>query len=154
MDPRKTHGVGMPYDVNKGDGAGPTLSGVHKVSRPGIIAHIGFTAKPDIEPVKRVVQQRDVDSHDLKNWNKRQAGKKFYLRGVGMRAIRGKSIGDEMLKQERANWDDAAQRVQAAQQERMAFTGTNRRDSALDRRGNTSHVLLCSDQICEANLLL
>ena len=85
---------------------------------------------------------------------KGRPGKKLYLVGVSPGAIRGKSVGDEMLKQERANWDDPAEGMQATKKKRVALTGTNRRDSALDRRGNTSHVLPYSDQICEANSIL
>src|SRR5579859_6955558 len=144
----EAHGVGVPDDVNKGDAAGPALGRIHEISRPGIIADVGFAAKPDIEPVKRMVQKRNIDADNFKNQNEGQPSKKLYLRAIRIGAIGGKGVGNEMLKQECTNWDDPAERVQATKKERMAFTGTNRWDSALDRRGNASHVPLYSDQIC------
>src|SRR4029077_5690008 len=154
MNAGKAHSVGMPDDICESDGAGPALGRIHEVACPGIIAHIGFATKPDIESVQCVIQQRDIYSNNFKNRNKRKSSKKVYLVGISPRAVGGKCVGNKVLKQECANGNNAAQGMQAAQEERVAFTGTNRRDSALDRRGNTSHVLLCSDQIFEAYSIL
>src|SRR6266571_6202140 len=150
----KAHGVGVPDDVNKGDAASPALCRIHEISRPGIIADVGFAPEPDIEPVQSVVQKRNIDADGFKNRNKRQPGKKLYLRAIRIGAVGGKGVGNEMLKEECADWDDPAERMQATKKERMAFTGTNRWDSARDRRGNASHVPLYSDQICKANSIL
>src|SRR6478609_919421 len=70
----KTHGVGVPEDVNKGDAAGPALRGIHEISRPGIIADVGFAAEPDVEPVQSVIQKRNIDADRFKDRNERQPG--------------------------------------------------------------------------------
>src|SRR6185312_3951344 len=56
----EAHSVGMPDDVGEGDSAGPALRGIHKVSRPGIVANVGLAAEPDIEAVERVIQKRNI----------------------------------------------------------------------------------------------
>src|SRR6476646_2713241 len=47
----EAHRVRMPEDVDEGDGAGPALRGIHEVSRPGIVAYVGFAAEPDVKAV-------------------------------------------------------------------------------------------------------
>src|SRR5690349_2670668 len=93
----EAHGVGVPDDVNKGDAAGPALRRIHEISRPGIIADVGLAAEPDIEAVKCVVQQRDVDADRFKNRNEGQPRKKLYLRAIRIWAVGGKGVRNEML---------------------------------------------------------
>src|SRR6476646_6460037 len=47
----EAHRVRMPEDVDEGNCAGPALRGIHEISRPGIVAYVGFAAEPDVKAV-------------------------------------------------------------------------------------------------------
>ena len=106
----------VPHDVQKRDGAGPALRGVHPVARPRILGHIALAARPDVETVERVVQNRQPDSEQLEPEDKWEAGEKRNLIGVRAGAFRGESVGNEMLDQEEPDRNDARERMQSAQQ--------------------------------------
>src|SRR5262249_55235991 len=138
----KTHGVGVPENVSKGDATGPALRGIHEIARPRIIAYIRLAAKPDVKPVESVVQNRNIYAGDLQDRHKRQAGEKLHLVGVGVRPVGGEGVGDEVFDQEGAHGHDPAQRMQSTPQKRVALTGTNWRYATSNWRGNTCHELL------------
>src|SRR5258708_39744550 len=93
----EAHGVGMPANEEKSDQAGPALGGVHEIARPWVVRDIRLSAEPNIEAVKRVIEQRNVDPDRLQHRHKRQTGQKLYLRRVGLRPIGGESIGNKVL---------------------------------------------------------
>src|SRR5438445_773017 len=106
----------MPNHIEESDGTRPALRGVHPITRPGIISHVTFTAIPNVEPVKRVIENRQPDAEQFKPHYERKAAEKFDLFGICARASRGERIGDKMLNQEQANRNNSAEGVQPAQQ--------------------------------------
>ena len=78
----KTQMPGVPDDVEEDDSAGPTLGGEHPIARPGIFGNVAFAAEPDVEAVKRVVENRQPDSKQLQVENKREAGEQLHLLGI------------------------------------------------------------------------
>ncbi len=76
-----------------------------------------------------MVENRQPDPEQLQIENERKARQQFDLLGVRGRAAGGECIGDEMLDQERADRNDAAERMKLAKQERMSLTGAQRRDA-------------------------
>ena len=125
----EAHVIEVVQDVEEGDHAGPALRGVQPVAGPGILADVRLAAIPDVEAVERVIEQGQEDEAPLQHANERQAGEELDLVVVGLRALGRLGVGDEVLEQECADGNDAGQRVQPAQQERVALAGAERRNS-------------------------
>src|SRR6266478_8345619 len=139
---------GMPHDVEESDATCPALDGEHPVSRPGIVGNVAFTAKPDVEAVEGVVKNGQPNPKQLQVKNKREAGEQFNLLGVSTRPSSSECIGNEMLDQERAYRDDAAEGMQLAQQERTSMTGSQRSNAfrgadGSSRTGGCRHETPC-----------
>ena len=129
VHPAEAQMPGVPHDVAEGDGAGPALQGEHPVSGPGIVGDVALAPEPDIEAIKRVVQNRQPDPEELEVENKRKAGQQFDLLGVSARAAGGECVGDKVLNQKGAYGNNAAQRMELAEQERMALAGAQGRNA-------------------------
>ncbi len=91
-------------------------SGEHPVAGPGIVGDVALAAEPDVEAVERVVENRQPDPEQLQIENERKAGEQFDLLGVRAGPAGGERVGDEVLNQERAYRNDAAERMKLAQQ--------------------------------------
>src|SRR5258708_3660474 len=142
MDAGKTHGPLVPADIKEGDASGPALGPVHEVAGERIIADVRLAPEPDVEAIERMVEQRQIDAEQLQKRYKRQAGEKFHLVRVSMRAVSGKRVGNKMLDQKGPDRNDSAQRMEAAQQKRPALPGANGRNSAPNRRRGGTYGLL------------
>ena len=108
---------GVPDDVEENDSAGPALRGKHPVAGPGIFGNVALSAKPDVEAVKRVVENRQPDPEQLQIEDEREAREQFDLFGIRCRAAGRKRIRDEVLDQKCTDGDDAAERMKPAQEE-------------------------------------
>ena len=142
MWPQHAHGVNVPADVDEGDQAGPTLRGVHPVAGPRILGDVAFAAEPDVEAVNGVIEERNIDADPLEHLGEGKSGEELDLFGIGMRAIGGEGIGNEMLDQERPDRNDAAQRMQSPEKKGIALSGTQGRHSL----ANTSTGRSCHDE--------
>src|SRR5690348_3931089 len=97
MHAAETHGVRMPADEYECNRACPALGGVHEIAGPGVIAYVGLPPEPYIEAVQRMIKKRQIDEEDLEKKDKRQTAQELHLIGIGVRAIGGEGIGDEVL---------------------------------------------------------
>jgi len=136
VNPAKAQMPGVPPHVNEGDGAGPALQSEHPVARPGIIGDVTLAAEPDVEAVERVVKNRQPDPEQLEVENEGEARQQFHLLGVRTGPAGGERIGDEMLDQERAHRNNAAERMELAEQKRMALPGAQGRDASVGADGS------------------
>src|SRR5262249_54398177 len=91
----------------------------------------------------------------LQHANKRQPSEKPDLVGIGVRAVGGESVGNEVFHQECADGNDPAQRMQSAPEERRTLARPNRRHPARDWRCDRDHPFNpCSESQSQANLSL
>src|SRR5256885_6044999 len=121
VDAAEAQMPGMPGHVEEGDGAGPALRGIHPVAQPGVIPNVRTPAKPNVEAVKGVIQNWQPDSEEFESYDERESRKQLNLFRIGVRAFGGEGIGNKMFDQKQAHRNNPAKRVQAAQQERVAF---------------------------------
>jgi hypothetical protein len=68
-----------------------------------------------------VVGEGDEDQSPLEDADQRQAVEELDLRGVGGGAFERFEVGEDVLDEKGADGDDAGERVQLAQQERVAL---------------------------------
>src|SRR5947208_1523526 len=80
----------------------------------------------------RPTTARRPNAEQLQVKDKRKAGEQLYLLGVSSRSSRGECVRDEMFNQEKANGNNSAERMQAAEQERVSLTRAKWSDSLLD----------------------
>src|SRR5580765_5885452 len=137
----------MPRHVEEGDGAGPALRGVHPVAHPGVIADVRISAIPDIETVKRVIQNRQPYPEEFESDDERESSQQLNLFGIRARTLGGEGVGYEMFDQKQSNRNNSAKRVNPAKKERPTFAGTQRRYAAcrIDgwRAGRGCHETPC-----------
>src|SRR5467141_2677270 len=108
---------GVPDHVEEGDGAGPALRSEHEIAGPGIIRNVAFSAIPNVEAIQRVIENGQPDPEQLQIKDKRKAGEEVDLLGVGSWTAGCKGIRDEVLDEKKADRNNAAERVQATEQE-------------------------------------
>src|SRR5208283_3373338 len=94
--------------------------------------------------VEGVEGERDEDEGPLEDADQGEGVEQTDLLGVGERAVECLDVGEDVLDQERANGDDAGERVQLAPEEGVAEVWAERLDSAHGRmrgggRGGCCH---------------
>src|ERR1035441_1363077 len=120
-------------DVYERDDPGDALGEVAPVAGPGVKIDIYASAEGDPDAVSSVEGQRDEDEDPLQHAHQRQRVEELDLLSVRQRTVERLEVGEEMLQQERADGDDAGERVQPAPEERVAHAGTQRPDPGLYR---------------------
>jgi len=113
-----------PYDVqaladrllDKRDPARPPLRRIHPVAAPRISANIPVSAIPDVEPIKRVEQNRQPDPEQFQEKHQRQVREKAHLARIRIRPGDGRRVRNQnMFKQECAHRNDPRKGMQPAQ---------------------------------------
>jgi hypothetical protein len=79
-----------------------------------------------------VIENGQPDAEQLQSHHERKTAQQLDLLGVGGRTPRGKSVGDEMLDQEKPHRNDARERLQAAQQKGISLARPQRSDTRLN----------------------
>src|SRR6266542_4380559 len=80
VHPAKSQMPRMPTHIEEGNGPSPALRRVHPIARPGIVGDIALAAPPNIEAVKRVIKNGQLDT------------KQFNLLRVSSRTFGGKGV--------------------------------------------------------------
>jgi hypothetical protein len=114
VDAAEAQMPGMPGHIEKGDGAGPTLSGIHPVARPRVVPDVGISAIPDIEAVKGVIQNGKPDPKEFESYDERESSQQLNLFRIRARTSSGEGVGNKMFDQKESNRNNSAKRVQAA----------------------------------------
>jgi len=76
-----------------------------------------------------VIEDREPDETQLQQKDGWKAVQEFYLFSVGDGAFEGFSVRDEVFEKKGSDGDDAAERVQTAQQERSSLASAQRSDA-------------------------
>src|SRR5256886_8793922 len=114
VDAAEAQMPGMPGHIEKGDGAGPTLSGIHPVARPRVVHDVGISAIPDIEAVKGVIQNGKPDLEEFESYDERVSSQRNSLFRIRARPSSGEGVGNQMYDQKESSRTNSAKRVQAA----------------------------------------
>jgi len=109
--------VYMLRDVGEGDEAGVALRDVHPIAGPGVVDDVGLAAKPDPNSVDAVIEDGQKDEDPFEYTNQGKAVEEFDLVAIGDGPFVHFEIRKKMLQQERADGDDAEQRVELAPEE-------------------------------------
>src|SRR5215472_2505856 len=124
--------IGVLNDVSEGYDACPALREVQPVALPRVFADVRVATPPDVDAVEAVVKDRDPYETQLHEKHAGQAVEELNLLAVGDGPFEGFGVGDEMFEKESPDGNDAGERVQAAQEERVTFASPQRRNSRPD----------------------
>jgi len=92
-------------------------------------------AEGDVETVEGVIGDRQEDEGPLEDADEGESVEEFDLSGVGGGAFEGFKVGDEVFDEECADWDDAGERVQLAEEKGVALAGAEGLDTPNARNG-------------------
>src|SRR5262249_44063542 len=102
-------GVEMPRDIYERNKPGVALQRIEPILDPRILRHVRFAAKPDVDSVAAVKQERQKDGAPLDKgtkWNGLQLAGDFV---VLVRAHQDRAIGPKMLSKKRPYRKNAGQ---------------------------------------------